>query len=94
MPFSLVEEQKELIQLFNLIKKIARPDMAPQDFNPWLLTFDRVVFDVSHVANTTNYDCRVSDCGLKSCRVVSERAIFFISAHFILHQDFKTSPTY
>jgi hypothetical protein len=35
------------------MKKIARPDMAPQIFYPWSLTFDHVLFefDVSHVAN-------------------------------------------
>jgi hypothetical protein len=31
--------------------------MAPQNFNPSSLTFDHVLFDVSHVANTTTiYD--------------------------------------
>jgi hypothetical protein len=35
------------------MKKIARPDMASQNFYPWSLTFDHVLFefDVSHVAN-------------------------------------------
>jgi hypothetical protein len=35
------------------MKKIARPDMAPQNFYPWSLTFDHVLFefDISHVAN-------------------------------------------
>jgi hypothetical protein len=32
--------------------KIARPDIAPQNFNPWSLTFDHVLFDVLHVAIT------------------------------------------
>jgi hypothetical protein len=39
------------------IKKIACPDMAPQNFNPRSLTFDQVLIDVSHVANAkTIYD--------------------------------------
>jgi hypothetical protein len=28
--------------------------MAPQNFNPWSLTFDHVLFEVSQVAITTN----------------------------------------
>ena len=32
--------------------------MAPQNFNPWSLTFDPALFDVSQVAITTNnFDC-------------------------------------
>ena len=61
-------------------KKIARPDsdIAPQNFNPGSLTFDHVLFDVSHVANTTTiYDSMVSDRGLKFCGAISGRAIFF-----------------
>jgi hypothetical protein len=51
MFYCLDVEQKEVIQ-----RKIARPGMAPQNFNPRSLTFDHVLFDVSHVANTTtNY---------------------------------------
>jgi hypothetical protein len=35
--------------------------MAPQNFNPWSLTFDHVLFDDSQVAITTNnYDCTVN----------------------------------
>ena len=33
--------------------EIARPDMALQNFNPWSLIFDHVLFDVSQVAITT-----------------------------------------
>ena len=68
--------------------------MAPQNFNPWSLTFDHVLFDDSQVAITNNnYDSRVSDCGLKFCGVISGRASFFISTLFVLHQDNKTLPT-
>jgi hypothetical protein len=56
-----------------------------KNLNPWLLTFDHVLFDVSHVANTINYDC--------ICVAISGREIFFTSNLFVLHQDFKTSPT-
>ena len=42
--------------------------MAPQNLNPRSLTFDHVLSDFSQVAITTyNYDCRVSDRGLKFC---------------------------
>jgi hypothetical protein len=34
-------------------KKISRPEMSPQNFNPWSLTFDHVLFNVPHVAVTT-----------------------------------------
>ena len=69
--------------------------MTPQNFNPWSLTFDLVLFDDSQVAITNNsYDSRVSDRGLKFCGAISGRAIFFISTLFVLHQDYKTSPTY
>jgi hypothetical protein len=36
------------------MKKIARPDMAPQNFYSWSLTFDHVLFefDVSNVASS------------------------------------------
>jgi hypothetical protein len=68
--------------------------MAPQNFNPWSLTFDRVLFDVSQVGITANnYDCRVSDRGLKFCGATSGQAIFLISILFLLHQDYKTSPS-
>ena len=51
--------------------------MAPQNFNPWSLTFDHVLFDDSQVAITTNnYVCTVSDRGLKFCGAISGRAIF------------------
>jgi hypothetical protein len=60
--------------------------MAPQNFNPWSLTFD-----ISHVANTTTiYDCTVSDCGSKLCVAISGRAIFSISFLFVLHEDYET----
>ena len=36
---------------------------------------------------------KVSDQGLKFCGAISGRAIFFISTLFVLHQDYKTSPT-
>ena len=68
--------------------------MAQQNFNPWSLTFDHVLFDDSQVANTNNsYDSRVSDRGLKFCGAISGRAIFFISNLFVLHQDCETSPS-
>jgi hypothetical protein len=68
--------------------------MASQNFDPRSLTFDHVLFDVSHVANTTTiYDSIVSDRGLKFCGAVSGRAIFFISTLFVQHQDYKTSST-
>jgi hypothetical protein len=70
--------------------------MAPQNFifNPRSLTFDHVLFDVSHVANTeTIYNSIVSDRELKCCGAISGRAIFFISTLFVLHQGNKTSPT-
>jgi hypothetical protein len=46
--FNLDVEQKVLVQ-----RKLpgTSPDMAPQDFNPWLVTFDHVLFVVSYVAN-------------------------------------------
>ena len=56
--------------------------MAPQNFNPWSLTFDHVLFDDSQLAinqlqfTIMNYDCRVSDRGLKFCGAISGRAIF------------------
>jgi hypothetical protein len=31
-------------------EKTARPDMAPQNFNPWSLTFDHFLFDDSQLA--------------------------------------------
>jgi hypothetical protein len=51
------------------IKKITRPDMVLQKFNPRSLTFDHVLFNVSHVANTTTIhdSIIVSDRGLKFC---------------------------
>jgi hypothetical protein len=33
-----------------IFKKIARPDMAPQNIYPWSLTFDHVLIDDSQLA--------------------------------------------
>jgi hypothetical protein len=64
-----------------------------QNFNPWSLNFDHVLFDASHLANTsTNYDSRVSDRELKFCGAISRWAIFFISTLFVLHQYYKALP--
>ena len=58
--------------------------MALQNFNPWSLTFDHVLFDASRVAITTsNYDSRVSDRGLKFCGAISGRAIFSLYQLFL-----------
>jgi hypothetical protein len=64
-------------------EKIARPDMAPQNFNPRSLTFDHhVLFDVSQVA-INNYDCRVSDPRLKFRGAISGWAIFSLYQVFL-----------
>jgi hypothetical protein len=56
------------------MKKIARPDMAPQNFNSRSLTFNHVLYDVSHVANTTTiYDSRDNRVDTSSSHVITVR---------------------
>jgi hypothetical protein len=78
------------------IKKISRPDMATQSFNPRSLTIESSIVVVFVTCETSKKTwSKVSDRGLKLCgaNAISGRAIFFISTLFVLHQDYKTSST-
>jgi hypothetical protein len=66
--------------------------MAAQNFNPWSLSFDHVLFDDSQVAITTNnYDCTVSDHGLEFCGSISGRAIFSLYHYQLILFEFFPS---